>query len=50
MVKKTKKFNAEVGKILKLVINSIYTNKEKRPDQGWDWNNGYDNENLTWLL
>merc|ERR1711907_923290 len=26
--KKDKKFNAEVGKILKLVINSIYTNKD----------------------
>ena len=29
---------------------TIYTNKDKRPDEGWNWNNGYDDENLTWLL
>ena len=29
---------------------TIYTNKNQRSEQGWDWNNGYDDENLTWLL
>jgi hypothetical protein len=29
---------------------SIYTNKNQRPDSGWSWNNGFNDENLTWLL
>ena len=29
---------------------TIYTNKNQRPEQGWNWDNGYDDENLTWLL
>ena len=29
---------------------SIYTNKDQNSNDGWDWNNGQDNENLTWLL
>lgn len=29
---------------------SIYTNKNQRPDTGWSWNNGFNDENLTWLL
>ena len=29
---------------------SIYTNKDQNPNDSWDWNNGQDNENLTWLL
>ena len=29
---------------------TLYTNKDQRPDTFWDWNNGQDNENLTWLL
>ena len=30
--------------------NIVYTNKNKPQSDGWDWNNGQDNENLTWLL
>ena len=29
---------------------SIYTNKNQQPDSGWSWNNGFTDENLTWLL
>ena len=29
---------------------SIYTNKDQNSNDSWDWNNGQDNENLTWLL
>jgi hypothetical protein len=29
---------------------SIFTNKNQRPDSGWSWNNGFNDENLTWLL
>ena len=29
---------------------TIYTNKDQRPENSWDWSNGRDNENLTWLL
>lgn len=29
---------------------SIYTNKNQRPESGWSWNNGFNDENLTWLL
>jgi hypothetical protein len=29
---------------------SIYTNKDQNSNETWDWNNGQDNENLTWLL
>jgi len=28
----------------------IYTNNQRRQDTGWSWNNGADEENLTWLL
>jgi hypothetical protein len=28
----------------------IYTNNQRRQDTGWSWNNGTDEENLTWLL
>ena len=30
--------------------DTIYTNKDQRPDDSWKWNNGHDDENLTWLL
>ncbi len=29
---------------------TIYTNKQDRPSDSWKWNNGLDDENLTWLL
>ena len=29
---------------------TIYTNKQDRPSDSWKWNNGHDDENLTWLL
>jgi hypothetical protein len=29
---------------------SIYINKNNRTDTGWSWNNGHNDENLTWLL
>jgi len=29
---------------------TIYTNPDQRPDAGWDWHNGQNDENLTWLL
>ena len=28
----------------------IYTNNQRRQDTGWSWNNGTDDESLTWLL
>jgi hypothetical protein len=30
--------------------NVIYTGKNKPKDSGWDWNNGANEEGLTWLL
>tara|TARA_R110002020_G_scaffold145490_3_gene318892 strand:+ start:889 stop:2469 length:1581 start_codon:yes stop_codon:yes gene_type:complete len=30
--------------------NTIYTGKNNSKDAGWDWNNGKNNEDLTWLL
>ena len=31
--------------------NTIYTNNDQRfRRQSWKWNNGHDDENLTWLL
>ena len=30
--------------------NVIYTGKNKPKDFGWDWNNGQNDEGLTWLL
>lgn len=29
---------------------TIYTNKDQRPENSWDWSNGREDENLTWLL
>jgi len=28
----------------------IYTGNTRPNDIGWDWNNGYGNEDLTWLI
>jgi hypothetical protein len=28
----------------------IYTNRQRQQDSGWTWNNGNDDESLTWLL
>jgi len=30
--------------------NAIYNGKNDRPTDSWNWNNGSDDENLTWLL
>ena len=30
--------------------NVIYTGKNKPANSGWDWNNGKDEEGLTWLV
>ena len=30
--------------------NTIYTGKGKSDNTGWDWNNGKDDEGLTWLV
>ena len=29
---------------------TIYTNTERPDNNSWDWHNGHDDENLTWLL
>ena len=29
---------------------TIYTNPNQNPDNGWNWNNGQNDEDLTWLL
>jgi len=30
--------------------NIVYTNKTRYNNDEWNWNNGQDNENLSWLL